>query len=111
MAHLSKSVAALDVKDSFDRDGYLTVEPLFDFAKMTEINIELDRFIADRVQSMGKNEVYYEDINDRTSIKQMMNMHDHDPYFDDLLRNSDIRTMAETALNNLSDQFKRSVGS
>ena len=24
MAHLSKSVAALDVKDSFDRDGYLT---------------------------------------------------------------------------------------
>ena len=98
MAHSSKSVAALDVKDIFDRDGYLTVEPLFDFAKMTEINIELDRFIADRVQSMGKNEVYYEDINDRASIKQMMNMHDHDPYFDDLLRNSDIRTMAETAL-------------
>ena len=55
MAHSSKSAAGSDVKDSFDRDGYLTVEPLFDFAKMTEINIELDRFIADRVQSMGKN--------------------------------------------------------
>jgi phytanoyl-CoA hydroxylase len=98
MAQPLKSSETFDTKDRFDRDGYLTVEPLFDAAKMAEINVELDRFIADRVQGMGKNEVYYEDIDDRSSIKQMMNMHDHDPYFDDLLENSAIRTMAETAL-------------
>jgi phytanoyl-CoA hydroxylase len=86
------------VKQNFDMDGYLTVEPLFDGAKMTEINDELDRFIDQRVPQMGRSEVYYEDIDDLTSIKQMMNMHDHDAYFDDLLNNSVIRDMAQAAL-------------
>tara|TARA_B110000908_G_scaffold238_1_gene310 strand:+ start:3172 stop:3951 length:780 start_codon:yes stop_codon:yes gene_type:complete len=98
MLHSATLSDASDPKIRFDEDGYLTVEPLFDAAKMAEINVELDRFISERVSEMGSSEVYYEDIDDSTSIKQMMNMHDHDPYFDDLLQNSVIRTMAETAL-------------
>jgi phytanoyl-CoA hydroxylase len=94
---ISQSNSA-EAKNEFDRDGYLTVEPLFDAAKMAEINAELDRFITERVPDMSRSEVYYEDVNDRSSIKQMMNMQDHDPFFDDLLENSVIRTMAETAL-------------
>ncbi|MDG1425248.1 MAG: phytanoyl-CoA dioxygenase family protein [Paracoccaceae bacterium] len=98
MAEALKSSPSKNAKDCFGQDGYLKIEPLFDAAKMVEINAELDRFIAKRVPDMDRGEVYYEDINDRSSIKQMMNMHDHDGYFDDLLENSVIREMAETAL-------------
>lgn len=98
MLQSSLNFDASETKDCFDRDGYLRVDSLFGAAKMAEINAELDRYIAQHVPGMSRSEVYYEDINDDTSIKQLMNMHDHDSYFDDLLRNSVIRTMAETAL-------------
>ena len=32
---------------SFDQDGYIAIQPLFDAAKMQEINRELDRFIVE----------------------------------------------------------------
>jgi phytanoyl-CoA hydroxylase len=99
MAQAFKTASSTAARDSFDRDGYLKIEPLFDSARMAEINAELDRFIAKRVPDMDRGEVYYEDINDQSSIKQMMNMHNHDSYFDDLLENSMIREMAETALD------------
>ena len=85
-------------KKEFDRDGYLKFEPLFNAEKIKEINFELDQFIRNAVPKMSTTEVYYEDIQDRTSIKQMMNMHDYDDFFFDLLNNSIIKTLAETAL-------------
>lgn len=85
-------------RHSFDRDGYITVQPLFDAAKMQEINRELDRFIIECVPKMTRAEVYYEDIDDPTSIKQMMNMNDHDAYFRDLTENSVIRDLAAEVL-------------
>ena len=33
------------LKQDFDRDGYIAIRPLFDAAKMAEINRELDRYL------------------------------------------------------------------
>ena len=39
---------------SFDQDGYIAIQPLFDAAKMQEINRELDRFIVECVPKMTR---------------------------------------------------------
>ncbi|NOZ33507.1 MAG: phytanoyl-CoA dioxygenase family protein [Alphaproteobacteria bacterium] len=85
-------------RKDFDRDGYIAIQPLFDAEKMKEINAELDRFIGECVPRMSRAEVYYEDINDPDSIKQMMNMNDHDAYFRNLVENGPVRQLAETVL-------------
>lgn len=87
-----------DIKSDYDRDGFVAVTPLFDAEKMAEINREFDRYVRDVVPKMKREEVYYEDIADRTSLKQMGNMHLYDDYFRDLLESSVLREMAAAAL-------------
>ena len=86
------------LKADFDRDGFLAVRPLFGPAEMAEIAARLDRFIAERVPDLPSEEVYYEDRSDRTTLKQMQRLHEHDPWFGALTREGIIRNLAETAL-------------
>lgn len=86
------------LKQDFDRDGYIAVQPLFDAEKMAEINRELDRYIAECVPKMPDNEVYYEDKSDASTLKQLQNMSRYDGYFRELIETDVIRDMAEAAL-------------
>lgn len=89
---------AAELKQQFDRDGFIAVRPLFDAAKMTEINRELDRYLGDCVPLMSPTEVYYEDKSNRATVKQMMFLERYDSYFSDLLKSSVVHELAETVL-------------
>lgn len=82
----------------FERDGYMTLRPLFDAEKMAEINAELDRYIADVMPTMPPEEVYFEDRDDRATLKQMQKLSVYDAYFRDLMENSVIRDLASVAM-------------
>lgn len=86
------------LKADFDRDGYVAIRPLFDARKMAEINRELDRYLRDAVPRMKETEVYYEDKNDRTTVKQMMYLERYDDYFAELLNASAVHELAEAVL-------------
>jgi phytanoyl-CoA hydroxylase len=86
------------LKAGFDRDGFIAIRPLFDAARMAEINRELDRYLSECVPQMAPTEVYYEDKADRTTVKQMMYLERYDPYFEALLGDSVIHDLAETVL-------------
>ena len=86
-----------DLSD-FKRDGYVAISPLFDKNKITEINGELSRFINDVVPGMPATQVYYEDKNDKKSLKQLQRIFEHDAYFADLMNNSVVREIAEHLL-------------
>lgn len=86
------------LRPDFDRDGYVAIRPFFDAAKMAEINRELDRFLIECVPNMSPTEVYYEDKEDKTTIKQMMMLEKYDPYFAELLQSGEIHELAETVL-------------
>ena len=86
------------VQTEFDRDGYVAIHPLFDAATMAEINRELERYIADIVPTMPDSEVYYEDRNDRSTLKQMQKMSVYDDYFRDLVETDVIHDLAAAAL-------------
>jgi len=85
-------------KSDYDRDGFVAVSPLFDGAKTAEINREFDRYVREIVPRMKREEVYYEDVDDRTSLKQMANMQLYDDYFRELLEDGILRDLAEAAL-------------
>lgn len=95
---MSAPSADATLKADFDRDGYIAVRPLFDAKKMAEINRELDRYLRDAVPRMKETEVYYEDKNDRTTVKQMMYLERYDDYFAELLNSSAVHDLAETVL-------------
>ncbi|MFT6301242.1 MAG: phytanoyl-CoA hydroxylase [Granulosicoccus sp.] len=83
---------------SFSDEGYLAINPLFDDAKIAEINQELERFIVDVVPTMPTTHVYYEDKADSSSLKQLQNIFQYDSYFNDLMTMGTIRSMAEELL-------------
>ena len=86
------------VRADFDRDGYVALRPLFGAAKMAEINRELDRYIADVVPGMAREEVYYERKDDPSTLKQMQRMAEYDPYFRSLAESGEIRDLARACL-------------
>lgn len=88
----------LALRDGYDADGYVCVDPLFDAAKMAEINAELRRFITDVVPTMPDTNVYYEDKADKTSLKQLVQMFEFDAYFEQLMLDSPVRKIAEEVL-------------
>jgi ectoine hydroxylase-related dioxygenase (phytanoyl-CoA dioxygenase family) len=86
------------LKPSFDEDGYVCVSPLFDAAKMVEINTELARFIKVVMPNMPDSHVYLEDKKDPSSIKQLLQMFEYDAYFRELMLKSPVRKIAEDVL-------------
>lgn len=83
---------------SFDHNGFLAITPLFDETRINEINKEIDRFIQNIVPTMPVERVYFEDNNDRSTLKQVQKLFDFDPYFNELMCNSEIRGIAEQLL-------------
>lgn len=95
---MSEAYARTQLKSDFDRDGYVAFRPLFDAARMAEINRELDRYLEEVVPRMKDTEVYYEDKSNRTTVKQMMYLDNYDEYFRTLLHDGIIKDIAETVL-------------
>ncbi len=86
------------VAHDFQQNGYLTIDPLYSTADMERVNEEIDRFLRERVPSMPDEQVYYEDPTDKTSIKQLQKLFDHDPFFHDMMFEGPARRIAEIAL-------------
>ncbi|WEJ34558.1 MULTISPECIES: phytanoyl-CoA dioxygenase family protein [unclassified Devosia] len=86
------------LKEDFDRDGFIAIKPLFDAAKMAEINREFDRYVEACVPQMKDTEVFYEEKGAKGSLKQMQNMQHYDDYFRSLLETDVVRELAETML-------------
>ena len=89
---------ATALKADFDRDGFVAIRPMFDAARMAQINAELDRYLRDVVPQMKETEVYYEDKTDRSTVKQLMNLEMYDPWFAALMQSGEVRALAETLL-------------
>jgi phytanoyl-CoA hydroxylase len=85
-------------RNDYAEDGYLAVRPLFDAEKISQINRELERFIADVVPKMPNTHVYFEDKDDPSSLKQMQSIFKYDSYFNDLMTTGPIRSIAEDLL-------------
>lgn len=86
------------IKESFDRDGYVFLPGFLDLKEIDAINGELTEYIKKSVPEMPANHVFYEDKNDPDTLKQLQDLHVHNPFFSEILTGSRFERIAEILL-------------
>jgi len=69
---------------AFNDDGFVVIPSFFGAVELTEIEINLDRFVREVIPTLSPTEVFYEDKARLDSLKQIQRMHMHDSFFDHL---------------------------
>jgi phytanoyl-CoA hydroxylase len=86
------------IKTDFEKDGYVFLPGFLGKEEVDDINNKLKEFINDKVPHMPFNHVFYEDNNDHATLKQLQDLHVHDPFFAGILKGSEFEKIAEVLL-------------
>src|SRR5881394_2423956 len=68
------------LKPAYDRDGFVIVRQLLAPEEFAELTRELDRYIRDVVPTLPDKHAFYEDKQQRQTLKQLQHI-DVDPFF------------------------------
>jgi phytanoyl-CoA hydroxylase len=74
-----------DTARAFDLNGFAAFPNFFAGDEFSEITAALSRYIREVAPTRPDTEVFYEDKLDRSTLKQMQDLHVHDPFFAQLL--------------------------
>lgn len=83
----------------FQSDGFVALPKFVDGSQLDELLANVQRFLTHVVPQLPAQHVFFEDKNDAASLKQIQQMGDHDPWFNELLTASPFRDTAELFLN------------
>jgi phytanoyl-CoA hydroxylase len=72
----------------FEEDGFIAVPGFCDTEELQGIESALATFIAEIVPSLPVEQVFYEDKNDLSTLKQIQRMHEHDEFFASFMESS-----------------------
>lgn len=82
------------IKRKFEEDGYVFLPGFLSEGEVAEVNRRLEDFIENTVPGLPPNDVFYEDKNDPATLKQIMHVSDHAPYFAPMLNDSKFSRIA-----------------
>jgi len=88
-----------EIKEEFQKNGYVFIPGFLSVDEVEGISQNFNRVIQDIVPNMPENKVFYEDKNDASTLKQVMDIHSHDNFFKDVLINSRFKELAEFLLD------------
>lgn len=74
------------IKAAFDAYGYVVLRGFLSEDEVAHTRRELDRYVAEVIPHIPVDAVFYEDKADKSTLKQLPNMQEHDAYFEQLLR-------------------------
>jgi phytanoyl-CoA hydroxylase len=86
------------LKEKFDSDGYAVVPGFLSALDLDEVNNELDRYITYRLPELPRTDVYFENLGDPSTLKQMARIKQHDSFFASLILRSQWTEVAEALL-------------
>lgn len=87
------------IKAAFQKDGYVFIKGFLSPDEVNEINRNFNRVITEVVPVLPENKVFYEDKSDASTLKQIMDIHAHDAFFNGVLTNSKFKELAEFLLD------------
>ena len=96
---MTQTISNAELARNFESDGFVALPQFVNGQDMTELLENVDRFIRDIVPQLPPEQVFYEDKNDVTTLKQIQQMGDHDPWFHELFTDSRFREVAEILLD------------
>ncbi|PSL27176.1 phytanoyl-CoA dioxygenase family protein [Dyadobacter jiangsuensis] len=82
------------IKRKFEEDGYVFLPGFLSEEEVAEVNRRLEDFIENTVPGLPVSDVFYEDKNDPATLKQIMHVSDHAPYFAPMLNDSKFSRIA-----------------
>jgi phytanoyl-CoA hydroxylase len=82
------------IKRKFKEDGYIFLPGFMSVEEIGELNKKLECFIENVVPGLPAKDVFYEDKNDLSTLKQIINVSQYAPEFASLLNNSKFSTIA-----------------
>ena len=88
----------IELKEHFDRDGYVAIKGFLDKQQCQVLVEKTHGFIKNTVASIPTEEVYYEDKNDKSTLKQVQKVYQYDDYFLQLASSEAIVSLAEQLL-------------
>ncbi|GAB3907913.1 hypothetical protein GCM10028803_42540 [Larkinella knui] len=86
------------LKESYDRDGYLFMPGFLSEEEMHELNEKLASYLQDVVPGLPPQRAVYQDPTDPGSLVQLFYMDQYDSYYNYLLNDSKFRWLAELLL-------------
>lgn len=78
MSGAHKAMDAQVLRASYEADGYVSIPGFLSARELRNLRAELDRVIREVVPQMPAEEVYFEDVEDPSSLKQLQRLHAHD---------------------------------
>ncbi len=87
----------MNPKKAFEQDGYVAMPGFYNENETQTIESAMGDFIAKRVPALPPEHVFYEDKANRSTLKQIQCLHEHDGFFADLF-NDKPKQLAEELL-------------
>ncbi|MEM7033760.1 MAG: phytanoyl-CoA dioxygenase family protein [Chloroflexota bacterium] len=85
-------------REAFLADGYIVFRNFLSSEEVANVHNNLARFIAEVLPDLPREQVFYEDLDDPTSLKQIQQMYTHDHFFKSLFFQSKFEAVAEALL-------------
>lgn len=86
------------IKDAFHRDGYVLIPGFLPEHEVNEIILNFNRVIEHVVPNMPAEKIFFEDKNDPSTLKQLIDINKYDDYFNNVLGMSKFKELAEHLL-------------
>jgi phytanoyl-CoA hydroxylase len=87
------------LKNEFDTNGFLHIRGFMDVNEVDSLAAEFDRFVAEIVPTLPRTQAMYENYDDPSTLKQIMNMEQEDSVFDKLLNDPRLIELTSALLN------------
>lgn len=87
-----------EYNDLFHKNGFVLLKDFLTQSEVQEVHANLDRFIRDRVPSMPREQVFYEDRSRPETLKQIQQLQTHDAFFESMMIESPIEDLARSVL-------------
>ena len=95
---MSQLFSDLALRQVFESDGFVVFPEFVCGEELIELTSQVDRFLKTIAPTLPPDQVFYEDKEDPTTLKQIQQMGDHDAWFNKLCLSSRFRTIAEFLL-------------
>ncbi len=90
---------AQKLREDFVKDGYIFFPGFLSADEIKLVQQKISEFIKTKVADMDDKEVYYEDISDISTLKQLQHLFKYDPFFFDMIFGSRFEKLASILLD------------
>ncbi len=96
---MKQEIDAAETSAAFQRDGYVFFGRFLSDGVLDEVQANVDRFIREVLPHLPREHVFYEDKGDSSTLKQIQQVGEHDPYFGQWLNEGPFREVSELLLD------------